>query len=159
MYSKMMLAQALRNPQAPMGGGAMGGTQMPAQTGIPAMQSYGAPEFTGMNEGMNKDLGAAAGKAGQWMKDNYFAGPQADGMAQASAATTIGPEVAKMGGSMAPANDQSKNGGFSGMFGDALKAVSPVAMGIDSMKDGKWKDVASMVSPAMMGWNAIKGLF
>lgn len=128
MYSKMMLAQALRTPQAQMGGGAMGGTQMPAQTGIPAMQSYGAPEFTGMDEGMNKDFGKMAGAAGQWAKDNYFAGPQADGLAQAGAAQQYGPEVAKMGGSMAPATNEN-NRGFGGMWGD-LQSKLPMLKGL-----------------------------
>jgi len=117
----MRLAHALRNPQAQMGGGAMGGTQMPAQTGIPAMQSYDTPEFTGVNEGMNKDLGNMAKEAGQWAKDNYFAGSQADGMAQAGAAQQYGPEVAKMGGSMAPATNEN-NRGFGGMWDDAMSA-------------------------------------
>ncbi len=144
MYSKMMLAQALRNSQAPMGEVATGGTQMPAQTGIPAMQSYGVPEFTGMNEGMNKDLGAAAGKAGQWMKDNYFT--------DNSAAGKIGPEVVKMGGQVPATNDTNR--GFGGMWDD-LKGSMPAGMGLDALKNGGWKDF----SPVAQGWGALKSLW
>ncbi len=112
MYSKMMLAQALRTP-VQMGTGATGGTQMPQQNTMAPAPLPEQPQMSGMNEG----LGKVAGAAGQWAKDNYFTDNSSVG--------TLGPEAVKMGG-QTPA---TTNGGFNGMWGD-LQSKLPMLKGL-----------------------------
>lgn len=142
-----MLADALR------GTAAGGGTQMPGMGAGSQLGGGGGvpppPQFSA-NGGLPPEAMDAAKAGGQWLKDNYFTGPT--GADIGTAASTLGPEVAKMGGDVGG----DKNSGFSGMGADLWGQISPLASLIGGGKDGKWKDMASAVSPAFM---ALKGLF
>lgn len=98
-------------------------SQMPGRTSSLSNSMTPPPQFQ-KDGGIPPEALEAAKQGGQWVKDNYFTDNSAVGQ--------YGPEAVKMGGQ----TEATTNGGFGGMYNDAMKAVEGLPIGgvLDAFK-------------------------